>query len=146
MKKVLAGGRFNAIHPGHIYFLQKARSLGDRLVVVIANDQTVRKKKKRLLFPAAERKKMVEALQFVDRAVIGYPLEDEEGYARIVAKERPSVIALGYDQKVDLRKLRKALASRGLVCAIARIRNYKGYRTRKIMAGRAKEKKGKREK
>jgi glycerol-3-phosphate cytidylyltransferase/FAD synthetase len=40
LRVVLAGGVFDIIHPGHIYTLNSAKSLGDTLVVVIATDKT----------------------------------------------------------------------------------------------------------
>ena len=55
MKKVLTGGVFNTIHQGHIWFLKRAGELGDCLVVVVANDKTVLKKKP-LIRPQKERK------------------------------------------------------------------------------------------
>ncbi|PKK81324.1 MAG: FAD synthase, partial [Thermoplasmata archaeon HGW-Thermoplasmata-2] len=45
MIKVMASGVFDILHMGHIYFLEEARKLGDRLAVVVACDATVRKLK-----------------------------------------------------------------------------------------------------
>ena len=47
LRGVLAGGVFDIIHPGHIYTLNSAKSLGDTLVVVVATDNTAEKMKKR---------------------------------------------------------------------------------------------------
>jgi len=131
--KVLAGGRFNIIHPGHISFLKKAKSLGDCLVVVVANDKTIKENKKFLLFPAKDRKKMVESIKFVDKVVVGYGIRDEKGYLRIIAKEKPDIIALGYDQKLDAKKLKNLAQKAGLKFRIARIGNFRGYQTKKIL-------------
>ena len=47
MKKVMAFGTFDGLHPGHLNFLKQARRLGDSLVVVVARDANVRKIKGR---------------------------------------------------------------------------------------------------
>ena len=57
--KVLAGGAFNLIHPGHCHFLSEARKLGSELVVVVAHDRTVERNGKRPLLPAEDRAAMV---------------------------------------------------------------------------------------
>lgn len=126
MKKVLAGGVFNAVHPGHVWFLKKAKALGDCLVVVIASDKTVLKKKE-LLKPQSERKGAVEGLKIADRVLIG----DEQDFLKVVKKEKPQIIALGYDQEFDKESL-KALG-----CKIVRIPKYGSYSTRKLKAGQA---------
>lgn len=133
MKKVLAGGRFNIIHPGHVYFLEKAKALGDYLVVVVANDKTVRRSKQALIFPASERKKMVESLRCVDRVRIGYNIGAKDSYWRVIEKEKPNIIALGYDQKVKKNVLKKYCEDVGISCEVVRIGNYKGYHTKKII-------------
>ena len=92
-KKVLAGGCFNVIHPGHIYFLKEAKKLGDELIVVLANDKN---NKKPYAVPAKERKKLLESLSIADKVLIGN-LKDK---AKIVKRLKPDIIALGYDQKL----------------------------------------------
>jgi len=118
MKKVLVGGVFNTVHPGHEYFLKKAKELGDFLVVVVANDKTVLKKKS-LLKPQEERKKALEKLGIADRVVIG----DERDFLKIVKMEKPDIIALGYDQNFDEGKLKS------LGCRLVRIPRFGSYST-----------------
>ncbi|MBI4175997.1 MAG: adenylyltransferase/cytidyltransferase family protein [Candidatus Aenigmarchaeota archaeon] len=103
--KVMVGGKFNIIHPGHIWFLRKARAFGDELVVVLASDATIRNNGQPLVFPAKERKRVMESLSLVDRVLIG----DEKDFFRVVEKERPDVIVLGYDQQADSAWLKKRL-------------------------------------
>ncbi len=128
MKKVLAGGTFNIIHPGHIFFLEKARGLGDYLVVVAANDKTVLRSKGILVMKAEARKKVLESLRMVDKAVTG----DEKDFMKVVRKEKPDIIALGYDQELD-GKMRRQIESLGI--KIVRIKSsLKGYKTRDILS------------
>lgn len=62
LRVVLAGGVFDIIHPGHIYTLNAAKSLGDTLVVVIATDKTAKKMKNRIpLHNQEQRKNLVNS-------------------------------------------------------------------------------------
>ena len=45
MKRVMAVGVFDLLHAGHLHYLEQAKSLGGHLTVVIAHDDTVRKRK-----------------------------------------------------------------------------------------------------
>lgn len=128
-KKVLAGGTFNLVHPGHRHFLSKAKALGDELVVVVANDKTVLRTKKQLLFPAGIRAEMVGSLDFVSRVVIG----DERDIMKVVREEEPDIIAMGYDQDVEAMKTR--LRQEGIRCKVVRVGKLKGYSTKKITGG-----------
>ena len=95
IRVVLAGGVFDIIHPGHIYTLNSAKSLGDTLVVVVATDKTATKMKKRTPLHNQEyRKNLVDALSVVDLCIIG----EEEDIFKTVEKVKPEIIALGYDQ------------------------------------------------
>jgi len=126
-KKVLVGGAFNIIHPGHIYFLKKARSMGNSLVVVVANDATLLKNKY-LLYKAKERKKIVENLKFVDKAVIG----DKKDFFKVVRDEKPDIIVLGYDQ--NEMEIKDGIERSGLHCKVVRIKEkYKSYGTKDIL-------------
>jgi len=95
LRVVLAGGVFDIIHPGHIYTLNSAKSIGDTLVVVVATDKTAKKMKKRTpLHNQEQRKNLVNALSMVDLSLIG----QEGDIFKTVEKVRPEIIALGYDQ------------------------------------------------
>ncbi|MEM4389088.1 MAG: adenylyltransferase/cytidyltransferase family protein [Candidatus Micrarchaeia archaeon] len=104
-KVVLAGGVFDVLHPGHIFFLEQAKKLGDVLVVVIATDATVRRLKKRQpIYPAKARARIVASLKPVDKVVIGSP---HDKFA-VVRRVKPDIIAFGYDQPMgDFACLRK---------------------------------------
>jgi FAD synthetase len=129
MKRVLAGGAFNILHPGHIFFLEKAKGLGDFLIVVVANDRTV-KGKGYIIFPMRTRRRMVESLGIADKVVSG----DRKNFFRVVKKERPDIIALGYDQEIDMEKLEGVANTNKLKIKITRIGKLEGYSTKKIIA------------
>jgi len=92
MKIVLTGGKFNRIHPGHVWLLKKAKKLG-YLLVVLAHD---RHNKRDYASAARTRKKEIENLKIADKVVIGSPTS----FVAVVKKYKPNIIALGYDQKL----------------------------------------------
>lgn len=120
--RVVAGGVFDILHVGHLYFLEKAKELGDELIVIIARDSTVMKRKGRKpIFPENLRKRLVEALKPVDKAVLGY--ENEDMY-KIIEELKPDIIAIGYDQDFDPEEMKKELLKRGLRVEVVRIGKY----------------------
>lgn len=95
LRVVLAGGVFDIIHPGHIYTLNAAKSLGDVLVVVVATDNTaVKMKKRQPLHSKEQRQELVNSLVMVDLCLIG----QEDDIFKTVNLVKPQIIALGYDQ------------------------------------------------
>lgn len=72
MKTVLCNGCFDGLHIGHLMHLMQAAAMGDRLVVSITNDETVKKEKGwfRPVFGQEQRSEMLKQLRFVDDVVI----------------------------------------------------------------------------
>jgi len=128
MKKVMAQGTFDVIHPGHLHYLRESSSLGDKLVVVIARDSRVREKKE-LVFNENERREIVEALKFVDQAVLG-----AEGNIYETVKDiDPNVITLGYDQEYDKEEVKEmAEKATGHGVKVVRISGRGGYSSSKL--------------
>lgn len=115
--RVMATGVFDLLHPGHVYFLTEARKLGDELVVVVARDKTARRLKHEPYVPEHIRREMVEALKPVDRAVLGSTTDIYE----TVVRERPSIIALGYDQVWNEAEVENECARRGVPVKVVRV-------------------------
>jgi D-beta-D-heptose 7-phosphate kinase/D-beta-D-heptose 1-phosphate adenosyltransferase len=92
---VATGGCFDLLHPGHVGTLRAARGLGDCLVVCINSDDSVRRLKgpSRPLVTAADRARVLEALEFVDAVVVF----DEDTPAEVIGRLRPDVWAKGGD-------------------------------------------------
>lgn len=92
---VMTNGHFDLLHLGHVDYLQRARDLGDALVVAVNSDASTRALKgpQRPLVPAAERAQMLAALACVDLAVIFDALTAES----LVAALRPAVYVKGGD-------------------------------------------------
>lgn len=131
MKKVMAFGTFDLLHEGHLKYLEEAKKIGDELIVVVACDDRVRKEKKREpVVPEESRRRMVEALKPVDRAVVGY----KEDMFRVLQEEKPDILALGPDQYHSEAEIRKELGKRGLNIRVVRIKEYvDGAKTRKMI-------------
>ena len=101
MKKVVVFGVFDLLHPGHLYFLKQAKSHGNHLTVIVTRDARVKSEKKRTpFFSEQERLEMVQALQVVDKAVLG----DRVGEWTINKLVKTDVICIGYDQNAGLIK------------------------------------------
>ena len=110
MVRVMASGVFDILHTGHLAYLQQARSYGDELIVVVACDNTVRRKKHEPITPESMRVKLVDNLKPVDHAILG---KDGDIF-ETVRKIEPDVIVLGFDQGFDEKDLENELSKRGM--------------------------------
>ncbi len=118
IKVVFIGGGFEVIHLGHLYTIEKAKGLGDVLVVSVARDRTIRKRKKRE--PVAkeeERLKLLSSLRQVDAAILGV----EGDIYETLEKVAPDVVALGYDQYHLESEVAKEAAKRGMKIKVVRL-------------------------
>ena len=120
MVTVMATGTFDILHMGHIYFLKEAKKLGDKLVVVVACDETVRRLKHEPVTPEQMRLKLIKELKVVDDAVLG----KEDDMFEVVEQIQPDVIALGYDQIHDENSLQKKLDNRNIASRLVRLPKY----------------------
>ena len=117
MIRVMASGVFDILHPGHLRYLQEAKDLGDELVVVVATDATVRRRKHEPITPENMRLELISALRMVDKAYLG---SDGDMFG-VVERIRPDIIALGYDQNFEEGKIEEAMAERGLSVEVVRL-------------------------
>jgi FAD synthetase len=118
IKVVFIGGGFEVLHKGHFYTIGKARALGDVLVVSLARDSTIRKRKNRE--PAAteeERKGMLSSLRQVDAVILGV----EGDIYQTLEKVRPDIVALGYDQYHMEEEVEKEARNRGMELTVVRL-------------------------
>jgi len=99
IKVVAASGYFDPIHYGHVEYLQKAKDLGDRLIVIVNNDRQASLKKGKSFMPAAERVKLVRSLACVDAAIEA--MDEDRTVCKTLAAIHPDIFAKGGDQFVD---------------------------------------------
>jgi rfaE bifunctional protein nucleotidyltransferase chain/domain len=92
---VFTNGCFDLLHIGHVRYLQKARTLGDALVVGVNSDSSVRKLKgpKRPLLPAKERAEILSGLGCVDYVTIFNDLDP----LKLITSLYPNVLVKGGD-------------------------------------------------
>jgi FAD synthetase len=115
MRRVVAQGTFDLLHPGHLHYLEEAASMGDELRVIVARGDNVTHKPEPVV-PDAQRREMVAALDPVDEARVGHtkdffvPIRDID----------PDVIVLGHDQHHDEETLSAMLAEEGIDCEVER--------------------------
>lgn len=70
MKKVITYGTFDLLHYGHINLLQRAREMGDYLIVALSTDEfNSKEKNKKTYFTYEERKRLLEAIRYVDLVI-----------------------------------------------------------------------------
>lgn len=118
IKVVFIGGGFELIHYGHVYTVGKAKSLGDVLVVSVARDSTIRKRKKREPIASEEdRVKLLSSLRDVDAAVLGV----EGDIYETLEKVSPDIVALGYDQYHVEDEVRREAMKRGMTLQVVRL-------------------------
>jgi FAD synthetase len=121
-KVVLATGVFDLLHLGHVRFLEESKRRGGpgaRLVVVVASDKTVfRRKGRKPILPEDQRRELVASLRTVDRAILGHDNLDMLGTLKEV---KPDIICVGYDQKEITKSARSVLKSEGLEIPIVQI-------------------------
>lgn len=94
-KLVLVGGCFDLFHYGHLVFLNKAREMGDVLVVLLESDEFIKNRKKRTpIHNQQQRAEILSLLLPVDFVVKMPYMETNEDYDKLVNRIRPDVIAI----------------------------------------------------
>lgn len=128
MKKVLAFGTFDILHPGHARVLKAAKKLGDHLTVIIARDDTVYKVKgKKAVFNEKIRLKNLKKINIADKVRLG----NLGNKYQVIIDEQPDIIALGYDQNFFVDGLKNVIDKN---VRIVRLKPYKPsiYKSSKI--------------
>ncbi|MBI2640506.1 MAG: adenylyltransferase/cytidyltransferase family protein [Candidatus Sungbacteria bacterium] len=97
---VAVSGGFDPLHSGHLKLIQAAGKLGDKLVVILNNDQWLKRKKGYVFMPQDERKKILEFLVGVDRVLLtGHAANPKDmSVSAELRKLRPDIFANGGDR------------------------------------------------
>lgn len=78
MKRVITYGTYDLLHYGHINLLQRAKQCGDYLIVALSTDEfNWNEKQKKCYFSYEERKRLLEAIRYVDLVIPGRKLGTE---------------------------------------------------------------------
>lgn len=96
---VFTNGCFDILHVGHIRYLKKAASLGDKLVLAVNSDSSVQKLKgkNRPLVPEAERVEMLAALEMVDYLILFSETDAKE----LLQQIKPQIYVKGGDYRIE---------------------------------------------
>jgi len=122
--KIMVFGTFDGLHEGHLNLFKQIKKLSKNpfIVVSIARDKNVFRIKGK--YPKLNEKHRVNLLldsKIADKVVFS----GLKNHIPHIVKERPDIIALGYDQKAYVKNLRKDLKERGLLVKIIRLKPYK---------------------
>jgi FAD synthetase len=118
MKRVMCFGTFDLLHLGHLNYFKQAKQHGQILIVVIARDKT---KQNKTVFTEQERQELIQSLDLVDEAVLGYL----DNHFKIIKEKKPDIICLGYDHPITETELSEKLLKLRLYPKIIRAKAYK---------------------
>ena len=126
---VFTNGVFDLLHPGHVRYLQRARSLGDALIVGINSDRSAQANKgpARPITAENERAEILGALECVDAVVIF----DDETPLELIRELQPAVLVKGADWGEDAIVGRDVVEARG--GRVVRVPIEPGYSTTAIV-------------
>jgi len=126
---VFTNGVFDVLHPGHVRYLEVARSLGDALIVGVNGDASVRRNKGRgrPITPEQERAEVLAALSSVDAVVIF----DEDTPVEIIHALQPDILVKGADWPADQIVGRDTVEARQ--GRVVRVPTEQGYSTTAII-------------
>ncbi|MFT4303733.1 MAG: adenylyltransferase/cytidyltransferase family protein [Candidatus Woesearchaeota archaeon] len=121
MKKVMVFGTFNIIHPGHLHLFRQAKKYGEKLIVVLARDYTVKDLKGYEPLTEIDRREKLLKIPTVDEVIFGN-IDDK---MKVVKDNQPDAICLGYDQSFFVEELEGFLNENNLNIPIIRLNPYK---------------------
>lgn len=94
---VAVSGYFNPLHIGHLDMIEKAKKLGDRLVVIVNNDIQVKVKGSVPFMNQSDRLRIIRSLRAVDETFLS--IDRDKTVCRSLAKIKPDIFANGGDRK-----------------------------------------------
>lgn len=102
-KIVAVSGGFDPVHIGHVRMFAAAKKLGEKLIVILNNDNWLIKKKGYAFMPELERKEVIEAFRSVDKVVLTKHPKNPKDMSVCESLEaiRPDIFANGGDRKLD---------------------------------------------
>jgi FAD synthetase len=123
--RVVASGVFDILHLGHLSYLSSAAKLGDELVVIIARNVTVKRRKGPPFNDEKTRQTIIDALSCVSKAVLGAVGVGD--HLKTIERLKPDIIALGYDQEIDPKQLQQRIEEEtGLKIKVVRVPKFQG--------------------
>ncbi len=93
---VCVSGYFDPIHRGHIEYLELAKKLGDKLVVILNNESQTKQKKGFMFMPIEDKIAILKSIRFVDEVIVS--IDKDQTQCATLAKIRPDIFAKGGDR------------------------------------------------
>lgn len=95
MTRVITFGTFDVLHVGHVNILERARALGDYLVVGVSSDAlNIKKKGRAPVYSQEDRIKIIQSLRFVDEVFVEESLELKKEY---ILDHAADILVMGDD-------------------------------------------------
>lgn len=103
-KVVMVSGGFDPVHIGHVRMFNEAKKLGDKLIVVINNDNWLKFKKGYAFMPDVDRKEIIESFESVDEVILTShkPDTNDITVCRELELIKPHIFANGGDRKENV--------------------------------------------
>jgi cytidyltransferase-like protein len=95
---VCVSGYFDPIHVGHIEYFKNSKKLGNKLIVIVNNDEQAILKKGKPFMPADERIKIIEELKCVDKVVKSVDKDRPVSKTLEIIEPKPELFCNGGDQ------------------------------------------------
>lgn len=96
---VAVSGYFDPIHVGHLEYLQLAKKLGDKLIVIINNNFQVKLKKGSTFMDEKDRMEIVAALRCVDEVFLS--IDEDKSVCKSLEYIKPDIFANGGDRSLE---------------------------------------------
>lgn len=93
---VFTSGYFDPLHAGHVELFEKAKELGDKLIVAVNNDAQTMQKKGFVFMKAEEKAKIVRAIKWVDEVIIS--VDKDQTQCETLRQVKPNIFAKGGDR------------------------------------------------
>jgi len=94
MKKVITYGTFDLFHYGHLKILERAKQMGDYLIVAVSTDEFNQVKGKKCVYPYEHRAEIVKAVKYVDEVI---PETEWEQKKQDIITHKVDVFVMGSD-------------------------------------------------
>jgi len=125
---VFSGGTYDLLHPGHINYLEKLKSMGDVVVVAISPDKSVKRRKGegRPILNESERLSLVNSIKYVDYALIApdYTEGGTGGTVQCLLELKPDIFVSIDPKWIEFVKSRKDIPEGTEVRIIPRGENF----------------------
>jgi cytidyltransferase-like protein len=96
---VAVSGYFDPLHIGHLDYLEMARSLGDKLIVIVNNDGQTKLKKGKSFMLENDRLRIIKSLRCVDEAFIA--VDEDATVCKSLRMCLPNIFANGGDREIE---------------------------------------------